>query len=164
MTELIQNRKLLIGLISDTHGRLPAAVHRVFDGVDRIVHAGDIGEEAILDELGLIAPVVAVKGNMDWADWSRKLPATEILTIGDIRIGIIHDLYRLPDDFNNAGCRVIIDGHTHRAQIVEKNGILHINPGSAGQPRDYRPASVAILEIRGRQVEAKIIQVEQIRA
>lgn len=162
MTELNHNSKFVLGLISDTHGRLPAEVHRVFNGVDRILHAGDIGDAGIMEELRLIAPVVAVKGNMDWAEWSRKLPETEILTIGDVRIGIVHDLYRRPDDFSRTGCRVIIDGHTHKAQIVDKNGVLHINPGSAGQPRDNRPASVALLKIKGRKVEADLIQLEQV--
>jgi hypothetical protein len=161
MTELSQNKKFLVGLISDTHGHLPAAVHRVFNNVDRIVHAGDIGDAAVMEELRLIAPVVAVKGNMDWADWSRKLPATAILTIGNVRIGVIHDLSRRTDDFISDECRVIIDGHTHRAQIVDKNGILHVNPGSAGQPRGSRPASVALLRINGRQVQAELIQLEQ---
>lgn len=163
MTELNQNRKITLGLISDTHGRLPAAVHDVFTGVNRILHAGDIGDPSILEELRLIAPVVAVRGNMDRADWSRQLPSAEILAIGDVCIGVVHDLYRLPDDLVSRGCRVIIDGHTHRALIAEKNGVLHINPGSAGQPRDSRPASVALLQIKGRQVKAELIQLEQRR-
>lgn len=161
MTELNQNSTITLGLISDTHGRLPAAVHDVFRGVNRILHAGDIGDPSILEELRLIAPVVAVRGNMDQADWSRQLPSTEILTFGDVCIGVVHDLYRFPADLVSRGCRVIIDGHTHRAQISEKNGILHINPGSAGQPRDNRPASVALLQLKGRQVKAELIQLEQ---
>ena len=149
-----------LGIISDTHGHLPASIHEIFRGVDAILHAGDIGDESLLDELRMIAPVVAVRGNMDWGSWTRKLPGAELLAIGDIQIGMAHDPYHLPAEFNASNCQVIINGHTHRALIEEKKQILYINPGSAGQPRSNRQASVAILRIRDSQIKAEIIPLE----
>ena len=161
MMESAQSGKIAVGLISDTHGRLFPRVLDIFKDVHTIVHAGDIGDEAILDELGLIAPVVAVRGNMDWGGWACRLAGFRILNVAGVNIGIVHDRYDLPNEVQAGKCRVIVSGHTHRAQIDEKNGVLFINPGSAGQPRAHRPASVAMLSIHGRQVDARIISLGQ---
>jgi hypothetical protein len=149
-----------LGIISDTHGQLPAAIHEIFKGVGAILHAGDIGDETILDELRAIAPVGAVRGNMDWGDWARRLPGTDIIEVGKVRIGMVHDPYQMPADFKSGKCRIIVSGHTHRALIAEENGILYVNPGSAGQPRSNRPASVALLHVSGKQVAAEVIPLE----
>ena len=159
--EKLELTPVKLGIISDTHGHLPAVIHQIFRGVDAILHAGDIGDAGILDELRLIAPVVAVRGNMDWGDWARKLPGAELLGIGNLKIGIVHDPYQLPAEFNAGNCQVIINGHTHKAMIEEKKQILYINPGSAGQPRSNRPASVAILRIGDSRLNAEIIPLEQ---
>ena len=156
----LETKHLSIGIISDTHGHLPASVHDIFRGVDAILHAGDIGDESILDELRMIAPVLAVRGNMDWGDWARDLPGAEIISIGAIQIGIVHDPYQLPAEFNARNCQVIVNGHTHRALIEEKKKVLHVNPGSAGQPRSNRPASVALLQIRDGLITAEIVPLE----
>ena len=149
-----------LGLISDTHGRLPTQINNIFEHVDGILHAGDIGSGTILEALELIAPVVAVKGNMDWGSWTSQLREIAIFSICNIRIGLVHDRYQLPTNRQIARCRVIVSGHTHRALIEERNGVLLINPGSAGQPRANRPASVALLHISDQQVSARIIQLE----
>jgi len=160
MTDSAKTQKITMGIISDTHGRLSPRIHDIFRGVDGIVHAGDIGDAAILDELGMLAPVVAVRGNMDWGDWSSRLPPVEILFQGRIRIGVVHDPQQWPEDLPSNECRVIICGHTHRALIAEKNGVLFVNPGSAGEPRGGRPATVALLRIEGLTVNADIVQLE----
>ena len=152
---------LKLGIISDTHGRLPGGIHEIFKGVDAILHAGDIGDADILDELRMIAPVVAVRGNMDWGDWAGALSGTEILSAGKFQIGIIHDPYKLPAELKSGSCQVVVYGHTHTALIEEKSGVLYINPGSAGQPRASRPASVALLHIAEDGYRAEIIPLER---
>jgi putative phosphoesterase len=152
--------RITIGIISDTHGQLPAAIHEIFKGVSAILHAGDIGDETILDELRVIAPVAAVRGNMDWGDLARQLPGTDIIEVGKVRIGMVHDPYQMPANFKSGKYRIIVSGHTHQALIAKKNGVLYVNPGSAGQPRSNRPASVALLHISGTQVAAEVIPLE----
>ena len=154
-------KNMTIGIISDTHGNLPAGLHEIFKGVDAIVHAGDIGDGAILDELQRMAPVVAVRGNMDWGEWAGKLSGIEILRVENLKIGIIHDLYQMPAELISGSCRVVVNGHTHKALIEEKKGVLYINPGSAGQPRVKRPASVALLRITEDRFKAEIIPLER---
>jgi putative phosphoesterase len=97
---------------------------------------------------------------MDWADWARRLPGADITTFGEVRIGVVHDPHQIPPDFKSAKCRVIVNGHTHQALIAEKDEVLYVNPGSAGQPRANRPASVALLHIGGKRVAAEIIPLE----
>lgn len=154
-------QRFSLGVISDTHGYLPAAVKEIFAGVDLIVHAGDIGDRRVLKALARIAPLRAVHGNMDWEDWSRKLPAVEIFTCGPTTIGVVHDACQLQGHPLGGHCRIVISGHTHQPLLVRTNGVLHLNPGSAGQPRSNLPATVALLQIDGSRAQAEIIRLEQ---
>lgn len=145
-----------IGLISDTHGLLRPEAAKALQGVECIIHAGDIGSPQILEQLGDIAPVVAVRGNNDKADWAEPLAATQKIEIGGVSIYLLHDVNELDFDPQAAGCQVVISGHSHRPSIETRNGVLFINPGSAGPRRFKLPVSVAILDIADGKANAEI--------
>jgi putative phosphoesterase len=136
-----------IGLISDTHGLLRPEAKQALSGVERIIHAGDIGSREILDELGNIAPVVAVRGNNDKGDWARRIAETEVVEIEGVSIFTLHDLKELDLDPKAAGFAVVVAGHSHRPSIEEKDGVLFVNPGSAGPRRFSLPVSLGFLEM-----------------
>lgn len=150
--------RYLLGLIADTHGHLPASALELFRGVDLLLHAGDIGGEEILETLGRVGPVVAVRGNMDWGPWADRLPESTIVRAGQFAIHLVHDRMRLgPPSEHEGDGRAVVSGHTHRAVVERKNGVLYVNPGSAGDPRHGRRASVALLRVAGGRAEAEII-------
>jgi putative phosphoesterase len=136
-----------IGLISDTHGLLRPEAKQALSGVERIIHAGDIGSREILDALSTIAPVVAVRGNNDKGDWARGIAETEVVEIEGVSIFTLHDLKELDLDPKAAGFAVVVAGHSHRPSIEEKDGVLFVNPGSAGPRRFSLPVSLGFLEI-----------------
>lgn len=148
-----------IGIISDTHGLLRPEALNVFQGVDLIIHAGDIGASTLLRELENTAPLVAVRGNMDYENQPNKLPVTEVVTINDNSIYVLHDINRLDLDPAVSEISVVISGHTHRPSIKKHNGVLYLNPGSAGPRRFRLPASVALLYITGSSLNAKLIEI-----
>jgi len=149
---------LRIGVISDTHGLLRPEALAPLQGCHHIVHGGDIGSQAILDQLAAIAPLTAVRGNNDRAPWADAVPDTARFQIGDIGIYAIHDLALLAIDPIAAGVRVIISGHSHRPTAEWHGGILYLNPGSAGPRRFTLPVSVAELLVDGPSVTARIIE------
>lgn len=148
----------LIGLISDTHGRLPHSVTTAFAEVDLIVHAGDIGEPDILKALEKMAPTIAVRGNMDFGRWAHPLAAKETIEINQTLLVVLHDVYRLEIGSIQVAPDVVISGHTHRPQHEKSQGVLYVNPGSAGYPKSGQPATVALLQIRGRDLETRLIE------
>lgn len=147
-----------IGVISDTHGRMLSSVYSVFGNVDLIIHAGDIDTKEVLEKLQSIAPVVAVRGNMDFDLGKLSLRETETIEIGETVIHVSHMVGKVPAA---ARVHVVIYGHTHRPSIEKQNGVLFLNPGSAGQRRHDNPLSVAILHIRGNEQHAEIIELEE---
>ena len=126
-------------------------------GSEHIIHAGDVGTPEILDRLSQIAPVTAIRGNVDKAPWARRLPETEVAELGGTSIYVLHDLARLDLKPEAAGFRVVIYGHSHVPKQETRNGVLYLNPGSAGPRRFKLPASVARMTIRGEQVAAEIL-------
>lgn len=146
-----------IGVISDTHGHIPPGLTSAFKDVDLIIHAGDIGEEAVLHKLSKIAPVAAVRGNMDYGKWTAPLPDTETIEIGQIVLYVLHIAHQLAGDPAISGCKAVISGHTHRADIHEKKGVVYINPGSASYPKFGHPPSVALIRIKGDDLSVKLI-------
>ena len=146
----------IVGVISDTHGLLRSEAAIAFKNVDLIIHAGDIGSTDVLDELKEIAPVKAVRGNMDADEWSFGLPATDIIEIGDVSIYLIHDLYKLDLDPASIGIHAVISGHTHRASSESKNDVLFLNPGTAGPFKP--PISVARLIINEKLIDPYFIE------
>jgi putative phosphoesterase len=146
-----------VGVISDTHGLLRAAAVEVLNGCDAIVHAGDIGRAEVLDGLRAIAPVTAVRGNVDLGT-ARSLPETATLEVAGRRIYVLHNLKEIDFDPRQAGFAIVISGHSHVPRIERKNGVLYVNPGSAGQRRFKLPVAVARIEITARTIEARIVE------
>jgi len=152
---------LRIGLISDTHGLLRPEALAFLRGADRIVHGGDIGDARILETLGEIAPVVAVRGNNDVGAWASRVRETELVEIGGVLLYAIHDLAALDIDPLAAGVRVVVSGHSHRPAVLERDGVLFVNPGSAGPRRFTLPISVGELSIDGSgRVAARTVTLE----
>ena len=136
-----------IGIISDTHGLLRPEAERALAGVDHIVHAGDIGEPNIIAVLRRIAPVTAIRGNVDTGAWSTKYPETEVVRLADKTIHVLHDLKSLDIDPVARGIDVVVSGHSHVPKIQTIDGVLYVNPGSAGRRRFKLPITLATLEL-----------------
>jgi putative phosphoesterase len=153
----------ILGLISDTHGLLREEAERALRGSDLILHAGDVGGLEILTRLKDIAPVVAVRGNVDADAWGRSLPLTEAVSAGPAMIYMIHILQDLDINPAAGGFQIVVSGHSHKAEQVEKDGVLYINPGSAGPRRFYLPVTVARLDLGAKKWNAEFIHLEQPR-
>jgi putative phosphoesterase len=153
-------KRITFGVISDTHGLLRPEAVEALHGSDRILHAGDVGAPDILEALAKIAPVTAVRGNVDTASWACALPETEAVEAGGLLIYILHDLGQLDLKPEAAGFRVIVYGHSHHPKIEEKNGVLYFNPGSAGPRRFSLPVSVGRLTIGAGKVQSRLVELE----
>jgi hypothetical protein len=138
----------IIGLISDTHGLLRPEALRALKGSDLIIHAGDVGSPEILEELGRLAPVVAVKGNVDTDAWCADLPETAVAEAGSSLIYVLHDVKALDVKPAAAGIAMVVSGHSHKLLSEEKEGVLYVNPGSAGPRRFNLPVTVARVDLR----------------
>ena len=147
-----------IGVISDTHGLLRPEAVAALQGSTLIIHAGDVGRPEILDELRKIAPVVAVRGNVDRDAWAERLPHSEIVEHdGGVRLYVLHILEDLDLDPSTAGFHAVITGHTHRPKMTTKDRVLYFNPGSAGPRRFILPITVGRLSIAEGKVRGEII-------
>ena len=149
----------IIGVISDTHGLLRPESLLALRGSDYIIHAGDIGDPAILKRLAEIAPLTAIRGNVDRDAWARKIPATNVLEVGGVSIYVLHNLNELDLKPEVAGFGVVVSGHTHVAKSEIKNGVLYFNPGSAGPRRFRLPVTVGRLQVKDGEVSTEIIQI-----
>jgi hypothetical protein len=139
-----------IGLISDTHGLLREEALRALQGSDLILHAGDVGDPGILESLRRIAPVVAVRGNVDTEPWADSLPATEMVSASGVIVYLLHDVHSLDLVPQAAGFAIVLSGHSHKPKQERRNGVLYINPGSAGPRRFQLPISLARLDLSAR--------------
>jgi uncharacterized protein len=148
---------MILGVISDTHGLLRPEVPGLLAGVDLIVHAGDVGTLAVLDALREIAPTFAVRGNVDTQPWCTALPETEVVRAGEHELFVLHDIAQLKFDPKRAGYRAVIYGHSHRASIEERDGVLYLNPGAAGPRRFNLSPSLARVEVRGQVLDVSLI-------
>lgn len=149
-----------VGVISDTHGLVRPEALAALRGVDYIVHAGDVGVPEVLTALAAIAPVTAVRGNNDRGPWAARLEASAALEVDGRWLYTIHDLQGLDLDPRAAGFAAVISGHSHRPLIEERNGVLFVNPGSAGPRRFTLPVAVARLKVEPDRVSAKIVLIE----
>ena len=149
---------LRVGLISDTHGLLRPEAKAFLRGSDYIVHAGDICDSGVLEELVALAPLTAVRGNNDRGPWAESLRHTEILQVGEICVYAIHDLAQLDIEPKAAGVHVVVSGHTHKPLVKERGGVLYVNPGSSGPRRFRLPVAVGELLVKGGSVSARIIE------
>jgi len=150
-----------IGLISDTHGLLRAEALDALRDSDLIIHAGDVGDPKILEALRQIAPVVAVRGNVDTGEWAKSLPETAVAEAGAVRIYVLHDANALDLDAKAAGFQIVVSGHSHKPGRSERDGVIYINPGSAGPRRFSFPITVARLDLGVRPWSAEFVDLEQ---
>jgi uncharacterized protein len=148
----------VIGVISDTHGLLRPEAEEALQGSQHIIHAGDVGAPNIIEKLASIAPVTAIRGNVDKEVWTRKLPETEVVEIAGISIYVLHDLGKLDLKPEAAGFAVVISGHSHIPKQETRNGVLYFNPGSAGPRRFKLPVTIGKLTIREK-VRGEIIPI-----
>lgn len=148
---------LRIGLISDTHGLLRPEAEAWLQGSDFIVHAGDIGDPAVLERLAQIAPLTVVRGNNDNAPWGRALPEATQLRAGGLTLHVLHDLAELDVDPCAAGLAAVITGHSHQPHIEDRDGVLFVNPGSAGPRRFRLPIAAGELLIADGRVQARAV-------
>jgi len=149
---------MLIGVISDTHGLLRPEALAALQGSDRIIHAGDVGDPAILDRLSEIAPVTAVRGNVDRESWAKNIPETDVLEIDGVSIYVLHILDNLDLKPACAGMSALIYGHSHVPKQEVKNGVLYLNPGSAGPRRFKLPVTVGKLIVDAGKIRGEIIR------
>lgn len=144
-----------IGLISDTHGLLRQEAIDALQGVEHIIHAGDIGSQQILDQLAAIAPVSAISGNNDSAQWAQAIPPQRTVRLGGVSIYVTHDANALPPALP-AGIQVVVSGHSHKPSVTSRDGVLFVNPGSAGPRRFKLPITLAILETASKPATVQI--------
>jgi putative phosphoesterase len=156
----VTQARITVGVISDTHGLLRAEAVEALRGSDYILHAGDVGGPKILEVLARIAPVTAIRGNVDTEPWARVLPQTEIVEVGVVSVYMLHDVGRLDLKPEAAGFRIVVYGHSHRPKIEERNGVLYFNPGSAGPRRFNLPVSVGTLRIEAGKVRAEFLELK----
>jgi uncharacterized protein len=150
---------IVIGVISDTHGLLRPEAVAALRGCDRIIHAGDVGAFEILEQLSTLAPVTAIRGNIDKGEWARKLPETEVVEVGGVSIYVLHDLGKLDLKPQAAGLGVVIYGHSHAPKQEVRDGVLYFNPGSAGPQRFKLPVSLGRLTVKDGAVHAEIVRI-----
>lgn len=149
---------MIVGVISDTHGLLRDEAVEALREADHILHAGDVGDPKILDELRRLAPLTAIRGNIDTQKWARKLPLNEVIELGGASIYMLHNIDELDLNPEAAGFHVVVYGHSHHPKMEEKNGVLYFNPGSAGPRRFKLPVSVGRLIISNGQVRGELLE------
>ncbi|HEU5180521.1 MAG TPA: metallophosphoesterase family protein [Candidatus Polarisedimenticolia bacterium] len=157
---MTQGKERHLGVISDTHGLLRPQVVEALRGVELILHAGDVGAPGILEDLRRIAPVIAVRGNVDVDSWARRLPETELIEVAGVSVFMLHNLAELDLDPKAAAIRVVVFGHSHRGEATMKDSVLYLNPGAAGPRRFSLPVSVARLTITGGAVHHEILTLD----
>jgi uncharacterized protein len=138
----------MIGLISDTHGLMRPEALTALKGSDLIIHAGDVGKPGIIEQLRAVAPVVAVRGNVDKGDWASELPMTAVAEARSALIYVLHDIQELDLDPAAAEFNIVVSGHSHKPGHTERSGVMYLNPGSAGPRRFQLPITVARLDLR----------------
>ena len=150
----------LIGVISDTHGLLRPEAVKALEGVQLIIHAGDIGDPRILRQLARLAPVHAVRGNTDRGDWAADLPHTRGVEVGGVYLYVLHELFCLDLDPAAAGINAVIFGHSHSPRLERQNGVLFLNPGSAGPKRFTLPVTLARLKVDQDSLQAELVELK----
>ena len=148
---------LLLGVISDTHGLLRPEAVAALHGCDLIIHAGDVGTEAVLDGLRGIAPTFAIRGNIDAASWAARLPPSDIVEVGELSFYVLHNIADLDLDPPTAGFAAVVFGHSHQPSIERSHGVLYLNPGSAGPRRFRLPVTLARVAVARLELRPEIV-------
>ena len=154
------NSATRIGLISDTHGLLRKEAQETLRGSELIIHAGDVGKPEILEALKEIAPLVAVRGNVDTEPWAKALPKTAVAEVGVTLIYVLHDVNALDLNPATSGFHIVVSGHSHKPGKTERDGVLYINPGSAGPRRFQLPVTVALLRLGRTPYEVEFVDLQ----
>jgi putative phosphoesterase len=152
--------EILVGVISDTHGLLRPEAVAALRGTDLIIHAGDVGTAEVLDALRELAPTFVVRGNVDKAHWAGALPMTVHVEVGELLFHVLHDISELDLDPAAAGYTAVVYGHSHRPSIEMREGVLFLNPGSAGPRRFKLPVSIARVSVSGQQLRPEIVELK----
>jgi putative phosphoesterase len=152
--------EVLVGVISDTHGLLRPEAVRALQRSDLIIHAGDIGHPDVIERLRRVAPTFSVRGNNDKGAWAADLPLTEVVEVGEPLFYVLHDLSGLDLDPAVAGFAAVVSGHSHRPSIQVRDGVLYLNPGSAGPRRFTLPVALARVAVSGRQLRPEIVDLQ----
>ena len=159
VTHFVFAAPVTFGVISDTHGLLRPEAVAALRGVGGIIHAGDVGKEPVLEQLAALAPIIAVRGNVDSGAWAQCLPLTATVSVGVALIYVVHDINDLDLNPRAASVRVVISGHSHQPSIRENDGVMYLNPGAAGPRRFKLPVSIARLEVTAdSRVTARLIE------
>jgi putative phosphoesterase len=151
---------MLVGIISDTHGLVRPEAIAALKGADLIIHAGDVGKPAVLEPLRRIAPTFAVRGNIDKGAWAAALPATACVEAGGTLFWVLHDIADLDRDPAAAGFAAVVFGHSHKPSIKTRDGVLYINPGSAGPRRFRLPVTLARVDVSGAELRPEIVELQ----
>ena len=152
---------MLVGILSDTHGLMRPEVLDALSGSNIIIHAGDVGAPEILEKLRAIAPVFAVRGNIDTPAWADTLPNAQTVPVGLHNFYVLHNILELPIDPVKAGLAAVIFGHSHKPSIETRKGVVYLNPGSAGPRRFKLPIAAGELRVAGASVKSKIVQLDK---
>jgi uncharacterized protein len=152
--------EIVVGVISDTHGLMRPQALAALQGCDLIIHAGDVGSTDVIKELSGIAPTHAVRGNIDNADWSASLPMTEMVEVGERRFFVLHQISHLDFDPADLGCAAVVYGHSHQPLVEMREGVLFLNPGSAGPRRFNLPVTVARVGVSGQGLRPQIVELK----
>jgi putative phosphoesterase len=150
-------REILVGVISDTHGLLRPGAIGALRGSDMIIHAGDVGNQTVIDTLRGVAPTFVVRGNIDKGDWAAGLAMTELVDVGELKFFVLHQVSQLELDPAAAGIAAVVFGHSHMPSIETREGVLFLNPGSAGPRRFKLPVTVARVRVSGRRMHPEIV-------
>jgi len=156
----MSERELTVGVISDTHGLLRPQAVAALRGSDLIIHAGDVGNREVITTLSGIAPTFAVRGNIDKAAWAVELPMTKLVEVGERLFCVLHEISQLDLDPATAGFAAVVFGHSHQPWIETRDGVLFLNPGSAGPRRFKLPIAVARVAVSGGQLRPEIVELE----
>jgi putative phosphoesterase len=150
--------EIMVGVISDTHGLLRPEAVSALRGSDLVIHGGDIGNPAVIEELRRLAPTFVVRGNVDTQSWAAALPMTERVAVGELSFYVLHDISQLDLDPAAAGFAAVIFGHSHKPSIETRRSVLFLNPGSAGPRRFKLPVTLARVRVSGQQLQPEIVE------
>jgi uncharacterized protein len=150
--------EVLVGIISDTHGLVRPEAARALKGSELLIHAGDIGNPQVIEQLHEIAPTFVVRGNNDRGAWAADLPVTQVVEVGELLFYVLHEISQLDVDPAVAGFAAVVSGHSHQPSIQFRDGVLYLNPGSAGPRRFSLPVAVARVHVSGRQMRPEIVE------
>jgi putative phosphoesterase len=149
--------EIILGIISDTHGLLRPQAIAALAGSNLIIHAGDVGKPEVIDRLGGVAPTFVVRGNVDNGSWAAHLPSTQTVAVGALRFFVLHDIAQLALDPAAEGFAAVVFGHSHRPSIETRDGVLFLNPGSAGPRRFTLPITIARVRVSGQRMHPEIV-------